>query len=121
LRSQDGGCDFYEWQPIYAVRPEVAAAIAGRGAPFQGPADGPNTASPSAATVQVAPLGDEDLKPLPNGSQASPRRNHEERGLAGAYAAQIPVVSIMLSVVNLMVSVLVLALLLAVMLKLYFE
>ncbi|KAK1614316.1 hypothetical protein QYE76_019833 [Lolium multiflorum] len=67
----DGVCDFYEWQPIYAVRPEVAAAIATRGAPFQGPADAPNSAPPSAATVQVAPLADEDLKPVPNAMSES--------------------------------------------------
>jgi hypothetical protein len=71
--------------------------------------------------VQVAPLAGEDLKPLPNGSQASTRRNQEETAPAGAYAAQIPLVNIMLSVVNLMVSVLVLAVLLAVMVKVYFD
>jgi hypothetical protein len=106
---------------VYAARPEVAAAIAAPAAPVLVPASAPNSATPSTANVQVAPPAVEDEKLHPNCSQASARRNQEARGPAGAYAAQLPLANIMLSVVNLMVSVLVLAVLLAVMVKVYFE
>jgi hypothetical protein len=110
--SQEGDCDFYEWQPVYAARKEVTAAIAAHAAPVQGAA---------AATVQPAPPAVDDDKPHPTWSHDSTPRNQDAVAPAGSYAVHLPLANIMLGVANLMVSVLVLAVLLAVMVKLYFE
>jgi hypothetical protein len=54
-RWQDGDCDFYEWQPLYAARSEVTGAIIARAAPVPGAAAAPPRAAPSSSTMQVAP------------------------------------------------------------------